>query len=241
MNAIPSSPTCCPTWARPLAEAVLDLLAREDAGSLEALSGLYHLSSEGVASWFEFAEFIREQAEPAARAPLEAIDTDSNVSVPSLEVPATADDVGDDRFTALAIAVPSTTDGNMGPSDADWFELTLNGGQDYTFTVLNNGLTNGGVRLYTASGTTLLASDDGPASGSTLAEINYTPSFNDTFYVEVVGNGAVEPLPGLGLVHPPARHQEAARRARRSRRRSSSINPTPTEMALSATLKVCQW
>jgi len=65
----------CPTWAQPLAEAVLDLLAREDAERLAALGGLYHLCSGGQTSWHGFAGAIRELMHPPARAPLEAIDT----------------------------------------------------------------------------------------------------------------------------------------------------------------------
>ncbi len=119
----------------------------------------------------------------------EAIDTDLNVSVPSPEVEATPDDHGNDKDDATVIALPSTTDGQIGPSDADWFELSLTAGTDYTFTVLDDGLANAGIRLYTASGSTLLASDDGPASGSTLAQIQYAITFSDTYFVEVVGNG----------------------------------------------------
>lgn len=120
---------------------------------------------------------------------VEAVDTDSNVSAPSVEVSATADDHGDDKFTATLVALPSITDGQMGVSDSDWFELVLQGGNNYTFSVLGAGLGNAGIRLYTASGATLLASDDGPAVGSTLAQINYSVAVGDTFFIEVVGNG----------------------------------------------------
>jgi hypothetical protein len=120
---------------------------------------------------------------------VEAIDTDTNVSAPSLDTEATPDDHGNDRLTATSVAMGSTTDGQMAAVDSDWFELTLVGGTDYNLSVLDSGLGNAGIRLYTASGSTLLASNDGPAAGSTLAEIVYSSTFSDTYYIEVVGNG----------------------------------------------------
>jgi dTDP-4-dehydrorhamnose reductase len=65
----------CPTWARPLALAVLDLLGREEAPRLRALGGLYHLCSHGHTTWHGFAAAVRELMRPPARAPLEAIGT----------------------------------------------------------------------------------------------------------------------------------------------------------------------
>ena len=46
-----------PTYARDLAGCILQLLQRP-----EPLVGLYHFSNEGVASWYDFAEAIREYA-----------------------------------------------------------------------------------------------------------------------------------------------------------------------------------
>ncbi len=60
----------CPTWARPLAEAVAGLLAERDARTLEAHRGLYHLCAAGATSWHGFAAAIRARARPPARAPL---------------------------------------------------------------------------------------------------------------------------------------------------------------------------
>ncbi len=65
----------CPTWARPLAREVVELIARTERERLRASSGLYHLCGSGVSTWFEFARAIHEQADPPARAPLESIDT----------------------------------------------------------------------------------------------------------------------------------------------------------------------
>ena len=46
-----------PTYARDLAGCILQLIQRP-----EPLVGLYHFSNEGVASWYDFAEAIREYA-----------------------------------------------------------------------------------------------------------------------------------------------------------------------------------
>jgi dTDP-4-dehydrorhamnose reductase len=46
----------CPTWAGSLAKAVWDLARRAD------LHGIHHWSDEGVASWYDFAVAIQEEA-----------------------------------------------------------------------------------------------------------------------------------------------------------------------------------
>ncbi|GAB4108343.1 MAG: N-acetylmuramoyl-L-alanine amidase [Phycisphaeraceae bacterium] len=117
-----------------------------------------------------------------------AVDTDDNESVPSLEVSVTPDDHGDDKDNATVVSVPSITDGHMASGDSDWYEFNLLGNTDYTLTVVGNGLSGAEIRLY-SSGLTLLASDSGSANGSTLAEIQYSVTFGDIYYAEVVGNG----------------------------------------------------
>ncbi len=119
-----------------------------------------------------------------------AIDTDSNVSAPSLEVSAIPDDHGDDKNSATMVAIPSTTDGQMGAGDLDWFRLDLNlgGNTDYTFSVLDAGLGNAELRFYD-SGSTLLATDTGPAAGGTLAEIDFSVTTGGFYFLEVVGGG----------------------------------------------------
>ena len=117
-----------------------------------------------------------------------AIDTDTNASAPSTAIPATPDDHGDIKNDATPVALPSITDGQMGTSDTDWFEVSLAASTDYTFSVLDAGLANAEIRLYT-TGLTLLASDSGPASGGTLAEINYSAAVGDSFFIEVIGGG----------------------------------------------------
>ena len=103
--------------------------------------------------------------------------------------PPPPDDHGDNAATATAIAVPSTTAGVIGTaSDSDWFELTLNSGTDYTFSVLDNGMASGELRLYTDT-STLLATDTGPAAGGTLAELTFTPIATGTYYLSVDSSG----------------------------------------------------
>jgi lysozyme len=103
--------------------------------------------------------------------------------------PPPPDDHGDNAGTATAIAVPSTTAGVIGAaSDTDWFSLTLNAGDDYTFTLLDNGLGSGELRLYTST-STLISTDTGPAAGGTLAELTFTAVVGDTYYLAVDASG----------------------------------------------------
>ncbi len=118
-----------------------------------------------------------------------AIDTDTNESAPSTAVPATPDDHGNIKNDATPVALPSITDGQMGLVDVDWFEVSLNASTDYTFSVLDAGLGNAQIRLYT-SGLTLLASDTGPAAGGTLAEINFFSAVGDSYFIEIIGGGS---------------------------------------------------
>ena len=117
-----------------------------------------------------------------------AIDTDTNESAPSVPVPATPDDHGDVKNDATPVALPSITDGQMGAGDVDWFEVSLDGSTDYTFSVLDAGLGNAEIRLYT-SGLTLLETDTGPAAGGTLAEIDFFSAIGDSYFIEIIGGG----------------------------------------------------
>ena len=80
-----------PTYARDLAEAILILIDEVEEGELDKsdLSGVFHYSNEGVASWYDFAVAIMELKEidcdvypivsakyptPAARPPFSVLD-----------------------------------------------------------------------------------------------------------------------------------------------------------------------
>ncbi len=67
--------TGCPTWARSLAGAVVDLLARISPEALREASGTYHICAGGETTWYDFAVAIAQRARPAPKAPLHAIDT----------------------------------------------------------------------------------------------------------------------------------------------------------------------
>ncbi len=114
------------------------------------------------------------------------------------------DDHGDDLASATPIAMPSTTAGVIeAPLDADWFEVSLTSGVNYTFSTLADGLTSAELRLYTSGGA-LLATDTGPAVGSTLAELTFTPIAVDTYFLEVTSSDTggydlvVEPTDDVG-------------------------------------------
>jgi GH25 family lysozyme M1 (1,4-beta-N-acetylmuramidase) len=99
------------------------------------------------------------------------------------------DDHGNVSGDATAVTLPSATLGELNTvMDADWFELTLDGGKDYVLRLLDGSLGEAEIGLYTPAGT-LLASSTGPLSGNVLAEIQYTPSLGDTFYVKVSSTG----------------------------------------------------
>ena len=61
-----------PTWSRAIAEATTKVLARvfsveQGGGSVTELSGIYHLTAAGQASWYDFARLILEEAKHSAQ------------------------------------------------------------------------------------------------------------------------------------------------------------------------------
>ena len=118
-----------------------------------------------------------------------AVDTDLNESAPSDTLDVAPDDHGDDKNTATPIATPSITPGQAaGVDDSDWFSVTLSSNTNYSISVLGDGLSGAQINFYT-SGLTLITSDSGPASVSSLAEIESFVTFADTYFIEVVGLG----------------------------------------------------
>jgi len=53
--------TSTPTYARDLAQAILDIIDNSDQDSKYFVPGIYHYSNEGVCSWFDFAREIKFQ------------------------------------------------------------------------------------------------------------------------------------------------------------------------------------
>jgi GH25 family lysozyme M1 (1,4-beta-N-acetylmuramidase) len=111
---------------------------------------------------------------------------DVNQLVSSYGISLPADDHGNDRLTATAVGVPSNTGGTLNSVllDPDWFAVTLTGGEDYTFRVVGGTLGSAEVSLYTSTGT-LISTSNVPTGGGVLAELQYTATIGDTFYIEV--------------------------------------------------------
>ncbi len=99
------------------------------------------------------------------------------------------DDHGDDVASATVIGLPSTTAGVIGnTNDSDWFEVTLEAGVEYSFSVLTDGLSSAELRLRTNLGNQITM-NSGPASGDTLAQITYTPVSSQVYYLSVDSSG----------------------------------------------------
>ena len=49
-----------PTYARDLAQSVLEIISKTATGIKEWISGIYHFSNEGVCSWYDFTKEIHE-------------------------------------------------------------------------------------------------------------------------------------------------------------------------------------
>ena len=89
-----------PTWTRHLAEATSALLAwgRAERGGLGERSGIYHLTSAGSASWYQFAEAIfAESVDPRRR--LQKV-----VPIPSSAYPTLAARPADSRLDCSRLA-----------------------------------------------------------------------------------------------------------------------------------------
>jgi dTDP-4-dehydrorhamnose reductase len=56
-----------PTYARDLAQALLDIIIHKENHKEEAFAGVYHYSNEGVCSWYDFAHAIFEHKEIACQ------------------------------------------------------------------------------------------------------------------------------------------------------------------------------
>ena len=98
------------------------------------------------------------------------------------------DDHGNDDDSATLMAgVPSATIGTIETiMDTDWFKISLQAGTEYVFSVIAGSASSAEVALYTQAGTQL-ASNDGPASGGILADLSFTPSYADAYYIRISG------------------------------------------------------
>jgi dTDP-4-dehydrorhamnose reductase len=87
----------CPTAARDIAKACLDIALRCTAAPDQALYGTYHFAGEGEASWFEFAkEIVDTAADRLGKAP-------KLVPIPTIEYPTPAARAPDTRLDCTAV------------------------------------------------------------------------------------------------------------------------------------------
>jgi len=78
-----------PNWSRQLAEATAAIVAG-GVPELRARTGLFHLSAQGQASWFEFAQAILGDAAQARLVPITSADYPTAAARPAYAVLATA-------------------------------------------------------------------------------------------------------------------------------------------------------
>jgi serralysin len=112
---------------------------------------------------------------------------------PSEIPPIGGDDIADDTTTTATIAVQegqSVQSALEHPGDNDYFQVGLSAGQTYEFTLTpdDSDATTGPdllLEVYDSSGT-LVATLDGASNGAT-EELDFTPTADGTYYVNVAG------------------------------------------------------
>ena len=112
------------------------------------------------------------------------------------------DDFAANAATAGQLSLDQTATGTIDfKGDRDWFSMALDGGASYWFTLSAGAgsdytiphLGRGQVHVVDASGKVLATTSDAYTGFSTLA---FTPNFNGTYYLEVVGADSTD---GTGL------------------------------------------
>ncbi|MFC1766291.1 beta strand repeat-containing protein, partial [Planctomycetota bacterium] len=102
-----------------------------------------------------------------------------------------ADDHGNDAASSTAIAVPSSTQGNIEVgTDVDWFKFAAAAGAEYTFETVLDSLQDSELRLYGTDGVTELAFDDNSGAGLG-SKIVWTAPSDGVYYLEVRPDGDV--------------------------------------------------
>lgn len=99
------------------------------------------------------------------------------------------DDHGNDQNSGTAWDRQSAVSGNIElPNDADWFEVQLTQGTEYTFRTNLMTLTDTVLTVYDAQGTMLAENDDAGNSTATLhSEIEFVAPTTGTFFLAVTG------------------------------------------------------
>jgi serralysin len=89
--------------------------------------------------------------------------------------------------TAYSLSIGQTAQGTIGAlGDHDWYRVNLTAGQTYTLAMVGTGVNNVQdpyLRLYDASGTTLLASNDDGLPGNNSI-LTFTASTTGAYYID---------------------------------------------------------
>ncbi len=97
-----------------------------------------------------------------------------------------SDSIPGNTGTPYSLAIGSSVTGVINPeTDQDWFRVTLNAGQTYTFVLSGSGPTwlhDPFLRVFD-SGSVLVASNDDFAVSPSFSRITYTPSASGTYYL----------------------------------------------------------
>ena len=105
----------------------------------------------------------------------------------NIRIDVDAEDHGNDALTATAVAIVSSTGGNIEvPNDVDWFAVTAVAGVQYDFLTTVDGHFDSLLRLIDRDGMTELERNDrgGPGAGS---RIIWTAPISGIYYLEVSG------------------------------------------------------
>ena len=93
-------------------------------------------------------------------------------------------DAAENTNTTYTISAGDTFNGTIGSSsDEDWIRISLTEGETYTITMDGVTLYDPLVRIYDATGTTVLGSND-DANSSLFSELVFTADSTGTYYIE---------------------------------------------------------
>jgi hypothetical protein len=115
--------------------------------------------------------------------------------------------------------------------DSDWFRITLQAGQTYTFAVylLPGGLSDSILTLRDSNGVQIEQNDDANIQANLLySEINFTATQSGTYYLDVRGYGSET---GSYIVHSSRPHVDAAL-GNASTTASLTVGAAPTDAAI---------
>ena len=106
----------------------------------------------------------------------------------TVAAPAAAPDVPGDTTSTTVLPLSNYLTGTIDTlGDHDWYRITLNAGQTYTFsTILATTLSDSTLALRDSTGALILENDDAIQGGNqTWSEIVYTATSTGTYYLDV--------------------------------------------------------